>query len=199
MTRWQLENTGFWQQGIAGQIETYLDNNYDINERLPCGWSVLHSGIRHSNNLDVVKRLLGAGANVNFREGEGRTPLHLAIEHCPNTDIITTLLNHKVNPNARNRYGQTPLHLAAMRRYDDASEIIRALMEKCAKGTLRDSEGKIPFDYAEKNIQIIDATRGIITDAYWELRESYWDLMEKEFPFDFSEPEPEPEPNPDQT
>ncbi len=205
MTRWQLENTGFWQQGIAGQIETYLDNNYDINERLPCGWSVLHSATRHSNNLDVINRLLGAGANVNFREGEGRTPLHLAVEYCSNTDIVMALLDHKANPNARNKYGQTPLHLAAMKPTRDASEIIMALIKKStdgtkgADGTLRDSKGKIPFDYAEKNIQIIDATRGIITDAYWELRESYWDLMEKEFPFDFSEPEPEPEPNPDQT
>ncbi len=195
MRKWHLEDKEFWQQGIAGQIETYLNNNYDINERLPCGWSVLHSATRHNNNLDVVKLLLGAKANVNFREGEGGTPLHLAIEHCPNTDIITTLLNHKANPNARNKYGQTPLHLAAMRRYEDAPEIIKALMEKCAKGTLRDSKGKIPFNHAEENTKIIDATRGIITDAYWELRESYWDLKEQVLELNF----PEPEPNPDQT
>ena len=180
MSRWQLEDTEFWQQGIAGQIETYLNNNYDINERLPCGWSVLHSATRRGNNLDVVNRLLGAEANVNFREGEGRTPLHMAIEHCPDTNIITALLDHNANPNVRNKDGQTPLHLAAMRPYNDAPELIMALLEKKADGMLRNESGDIPFDYAKQNTQIIDAQNNKYTDAYWALRESYWDLKQRE-------------------
>lgn len=52
----------------------------NINEKAPSGNTPLHAAI-NNGNINMVKLLINAGANVNAwnPECEGATPLHLAI------------------------------------------------------------------------------------------------------------------------
>ena len=52
----------------------------NVNEKAPSGNTPLHAAI-NTGNINIVKLLINAGANVNAwnPECEGATPLHLAI------------------------------------------------------------------------------------------------------------------------
>ena len=81
------------------------------------GHEVLHTAAYHSNNLETVKMLLKAGANVNARDEVGNTALLYAVwransknegaEKMP--DLITLLLSSGADPNTKNENGVTPL------------------------------------------------------------------------------------------
>lgn len=78
---------------------------------------VLHTAAYHSNNLETIKILLKAGANVNGRDDVGNTPLLYAVwrANSKNTgaekmpELITLLLSAGADPNARSERGITPL------------------------------------------------------------------------------------------
>lgn len=57
-----------------------LDPRENVNEKAPSGNTPLHAAI-NTGNINMVKLLINAGANVNAwnPECEGATPLHLAI------------------------------------------------------------------------------------------------------------------------
>ena len=81
------------------------------------GHEVLHTAAYHSNNMETVKMLLKAGANINGRDEVGTTPLLYAVwransknegaEKMP--ELITLLLSAGADPNAKNEDGITPL------------------------------------------------------------------------------------------
>ena len=60
--------------------EFKLDPRVNVNEKAPSGNTPLHAAI-NTGNINMVKLLINAGANVNAwnPECEGATPLHLAI------------------------------------------------------------------------------------------------------------------------
>lgn len=78
---------------------------------------VLHTAAYHSNNLETVKLLLKAGANVNGRDDVGNTPLIYAAwrANSKNTgaekmpELITLLLSAGADPNAKSERGTTPM------------------------------------------------------------------------------------------
>jgi len=79
------------------------------------GASLLPLAIRNSN-LNIVKSLLGAGADANKKGRGGATSLHEAIQSArePQDELILArLLRHEgVDVHAQNEEGNTPLHLA---------------------------------------------------------------------------------------
>ena len=78
---------------------------------------VLHTAAYHSNNLEVLKLLLKAGAHVNGRDESGNTALLYAVwrANSKNTgaekmpEFITVLLSAGADPNVKNERGVTPL------------------------------------------------------------------------------------------
>jgi len=74
-------------------------------------------------NLEKVKALLIAGANVNFRGRHNETALHDAAQY-GHYDIVVELLNAKADVNARGWSNWTPLHYAAKRHY----QIVKLLL-----------------------------------------------------------------------
>ena len=81
---------------------------------------------------------------------------------------ITVLLSAGADVNARGKNGWTPLHMAAMgRRTPDRT--IAALLEAGASGSVKDVDGKTPFDLAEDN----DIVKG--TAAYWALNDAQYE------------------------
>lgn len=74
--------------------------------------------------IDHVKRLIKAGADVNFVTPDKRSVLHAAIE-ADNAEIITILLAAGANPMVQAGNGATPLHDAVWSR---RKESVRALL-----------------------------------------------------------------------
>ena len=71
-----------------------------------------------------------------------------------NPAIIETLAKGGGNPNAKRKYsGETPLHVAALNAANPM--IIEALLEAGADPTVRTRNGKLPWDLAQENSQII--------------------------------------------
>ena len=68
--------------------------------------------MRHGN-LDCIKVLIRAGANVNSINAGGHTPLHEAA-YRGYEDTIKVLLLHGANHHAASNQRRTPLHEACM-------------------------------------------------------------------------------------
>ena len=112
--------------------------------------------------MEVVTALLNAEAKPNARTRKGWSPLHAAAWN-GHTDAVTALLAHDADPNAQDKDRDTPLHLAAER--NKSPEVITALLDAGAAANAQNAHGRLPFDYAKKNLAI----RG--SEAYWRLND----------------------------
>lgn len=88
--------------------------------------------------IDIIKKLISRGVNVNAKNIMGNTPLHFAVWH-GRLDVVQFLITNGANVNAINNHGQSPL---CMVRNDD-DDITRMLIEYGAiKYGIKDSEWK---------------------------------------------------------
>jgi ankyrin repeat protein len=78
-----------------------------------------------NGNIDKVKELLDAGANVNYQDERKLTPIMYAIagEHL---DIVKELIARGADITVADDNGATPLHLAA---YSDEIEILKKIID----------------------------------------------------------------------
>jgi hypothetical protein len=58
-----------------------------------------------SNDVDLLKKAIAAGANVNSIPQEDNPPLLAALFYKADTSLIKTLLNHNADPNYSKNYG----------------------------------------------------------------------------------------------
>jgi len=101
--------------GNFAKLHNTLKNISNLNfyERTR-GLSPLHHAVE-SNNPDMVRAIIAAGANVNLQKKDtfGQTPLFLAIQYGYN-DIVAILLAAQANPNLSTKNQRsTPLQCAA--------------------------------------------------------------------------------------
>jgi len=80
----------------------------ELNERLLAA--------AEGDDIELVKLVLGKGADVNVKDRHGSTPLHAACA-AGHFGIAKLLLDHGANPEARNVNDRTPLHIAAVSSY----------------------------------------------------------------------------------
>lgn len=78
--------------------------------RVPLAMSLIESTIL--NDLEAVKRLIAAGADVNAVDG-GRTALWCAVRR-GHVECATALVDAKADVDKLDRYGFTPLHRASV-------------------------------------------------------------------------------------
>ena len=108
------------------------------------------------NNIILYNTLIldknGRGSEFiklrNYRDANFNSNLHIAVKN-NSIKLVKYFLNKNSNPNELNKDGQTPLHLALK---EGNKEIIDLLIKNGADISIKDNEGKKPFDYGSKEI-----------------------------------------------
>ena len=101
------------------KVEELIDNNKTVEEKI----QFINTPINSSqdtplniaamfNNIDIVKLLVKAGAELDIANDDDETPLHTAV-HRGNIKIVKFLIDRGANINTRDSIDRyTPLHLA---------------------------------------------------------------------------------------
>ncbi len=148
-------------------IECLLSRGADPNIQTNENGSSVLAGLAYVNQLECVRVLLRAGANVNRgRDASGETPLHHALTtRVPDRlPLVKLLLDHGADPNAKTKprvksynfwrdvrtRGETPLHRAAA--YAPA-ETVKLLLAAGANRTIRDVNGDSPLGWASWHLR----------------------------------------------
>ncbi|KAL7572762.1 hypothetical protein ACA910_009026 [Epithemia clementina (nom. ined.)] len=139
------------------ELQSQLDKvmNRCVLSRLDnAGFSPLHTAaslrMAHPSYavgaLEMVRTLLGAGADANIRDQDGNTPLHWAAR-AGDHDVVSHLLIRNSHLDAKNKRGETPLHWA-MRAGPAVVNVITMLVDSGARVNAVDSKFKRPIDVA---------------------------------------------------
>lgn len=107
-----------------------LENEY---EKMPNLFHVINE-----DDLDILKVLITAGADLNIQNEEGWTPLHIAALH-NNTEIVSMLVTAGAHLNVQNESGLTPLIVAAS---NNNKEVVQILIFAGADLDLVDNYGR---------------------------------------------------------
>ena len=121
-----------------------------------------------SRQVNTIRRLLAAGADVNAQEKNGATPLHRAVRtRCAAATRV--LLEAGADPTLRNKPGSTAFHLSVQNTgrggsgTDEAREaqreIIKEFLRMGMSTSLTDGKGKSVWDWAKRD-WIRDMLRG---------------------------------------
>ena len=109
----------------------------------------LHCAALENHNIEVFKRLLKNGADINAVDANGFTILHCAVKNT-NKDIIKMIIDKNINLiNAKTFDDLTPLHIAVFENgFPDA---LRILIESGADINAKYSEDSTLLHYAAGN------------------------------------------------
>jgi len=112
------------------------------------GKTSLHWATQYWGNVEIVRMLIDAGADVNLKDNNGDTPLHVAAKY-GRVEIVRILINARANLDVQNNHDETPVHYAAM---NGNPGIARMLIDAGADETILNDEGLrwdevIDYDY----------------------------------------------------
>lgn len=124
-------------------IDYLLQRRARVNTRNRNGETAL-SIAAYTGNLPQVKRLVEAGAEVNFY---GWTPLAYAAYN-GHLEIVDYLLKHGAEINAKTQNGSTALFFAA--RFGHL-EVVKLLLKNKADATIANENGETAIDWALKS------------------------------------------------
>jgi len=150
-------------------------------QQYPLGLPTLHEAVSE-NRLDIAKRLLENGANVNERNNNGGVPpLQIAIVR-KNPDMVSLLLENGANVNEPLYNGNTPLHFVNFFRGEGRalqnSKISKLLLEKGADMTLTNNNGATPLDINPKLEQLNREVQAEQAQQNFEVRKPLIQLSE---------------------
>lgn len=74
------------------------------------GWTFLHFVATEDNQIDLVKKLVAKGANINAKTNKGETPMHIAVIF-DQDKVLNEIHNNGGNPNIENNLGKKPWDL----------------------------------------------------------------------------------------
>lgn len=141
-------------QRLMGAITTRMheiDQEETAHCRTPGALGTDLLACAESGNLAQVKRLINAGAPIDFEDYHYKTPLYRAIEH-GHTAIALHLINKGAHINVVSRDGNMSILHEAVRRNN--IRVVMALIEKKVLVDALDNENKTPLYYAVQNKHI---------------------------------------------
>ena len=125
---------------------TILENGGQLTPSTHRGPSAFVNTVLNGAPVEVVKRMLELGANVNAPEWDNSTyPLHILIARGASLDIIKALVDAGADLKATDGFGFSPLHAAAV---GGNPEIIQYLLDKGLDPMLKGVNGKTPAQMA---------------------------------------------------
>ena len=100
-------------------------------------------------DVEVIRKMIEYGADINAGDSHGCTPLHIASEGSGLKDgsVHRLLLEHGAEVNARKKDGSTPLHMASA---IELPEVVRLLLEHGADVKAEDSSGRTALQECRK-------------------------------------------------
>lgn len=113
-------------------------------------------------NLEILKTLLSAGADVKAKNKDGATSLHYAAASNSNPEIVTALLKAGIDINEGDKDKTTPLMNAA--RFNPDLEIFKTLLGAGADKEAQDKIKRRASDYLENN-------KKISKEDYWKVHD----------------------------
>ena len=137
-------------------IRVLIEIGVDVNAEDNNGDTPLFNhvqSIHTSDNdaTDVVRTLVNAGADPHVRDSSGRTLLNYAVIFDRPLRYIRVLIEIGVDVNAEDNNGDTPLfnHVQSIHTSDnDATDVVRTLVNAGADPHVRDSSGRTLLNYA---------------------------------------------------
>ncbi|GBG27421.1 ABC transporter B family member 11 [Hondaea fermentalgiana] len=129
---------------IATSVEVcrlLVDHGVDVDIRGLNGQTPLHTAT-HNDNLDIIRYLLDAGADVNARTTyNGSTPLQWATA-ADNKRVVKVLVRAGADVCFCNFSGNTALHLAT------SVDVAKYLVSKGARMDVTNDDGRLPLEEA---------------------------------------------------
>lgn len=120
----------------------------NVNEAGAFGWTPLLLASAHGY-VEIIDRLLEAGANPEIANVKGMTPLLYASRY-GNLEVCSSLLDYGADVNAQNVTGNTPLIYASC---DGNLELVNKLLDAGAKTDLKTLSGETALELAYENKQ----------------------------------------------
>lgn len=110
----------------------------------------------YTKRLNIVKELIGHGADINKVNSEGDTPLLIAIKmqyrkKSDRSDIVKFLLENGADVNRSSQEGDTPLHVVMEQRWRNNKKIVRLLLESGANVNAKNNENNTPLFLATRH------------------------------------------------
>ena len=87
-------------------VKYLLEHGSTVSARDRMGFSALHFAVQNAN-MDLIKTLLDAGADINQKNGFGNAPLMVANPVTHPEELYKLLLSYGADPNLKNDYGMT--------------------------------------------------------------------------------------------
>ena len=142
------------QRNDRAAIRPLLERKVGINDAQPDGTTALHWAAYH-DDLDLVGRLLGAGADVRATNRYGVTPLSIASQN-GNATLITKFLDAGADANASLPGGETLLMTAARTGKVDAVRVLLARGADLHAKEPRRGQTAIMWAAAEGHVEVLE-------------------------------------------
>jgi uncharacterized protein len=124
----------------------------DVHQRDRAGRTPLHYAAI-DKEVDKVKALIDAGAEVDARENTGQyTPLMFAAQKDSNIEVVKALVEAGADVNLTNNKGDTPLFIATTSygRSGIGADILRYLLDHGADPHIKAADGSTVIEYVKR-------------------------------------------------
>ncbi|MHB1000690.1 MAG: ankyrin repeat domain-containing protein [Armatimonadota bacterium] len=119
-------------KGDTTKVSSLLKANQSVSNTCDkSGATPLHYA-SSSGRIDLIKLLIGKGANIDARKPDGVAPLHIAAS-AGRLEAVQFLIDSKADVNAVDLAGRTPLSISMEKQNVDVIKILLSHSAKCGK------------------------------------------------------------------